>query len=60
MLIQFLGRDHDGVLYIGHDKAVIDHINRIDICHTYYVKTDGLTHRDLDQLQQRFFNDVHK
>ena len=50
-----LNRDHDSVLYIGHDKDTIEHLNNISICHTYWVKTTGMIDNDLNAIKENFF-----
>ena len=48
-------RDHDSVLYVGNDKYVIEHLNRISVCHTYWVKTTGMLRDDMAALEQHYF-----
>ena len=33
---------------------MIDHLNRINICHTYWVKTSGMITEDFKQLADKF------
>ena len=47
------------MLYIGHDKETVDHLNKIGVCHTYWVKTKGLIHHDLDRISSHYF-DYHE
>ena len=47
--------DHDRVLYIGNNKAVIEHLNNINLCHTYWVKTSGMIHHDFKTIEDNYF-----
>ena len=42
-------------MYIGHDKGTIDHLNEINICHTYWVKTEGMTEKDMKAIHEKYF-----
>ena len=53
-LMNFLKFNHENVLYISHDKEEIEHAKLISLCQTYYVKTNGLIERDLDEIANIF------
>lgn len=54
-LLQFLHRSHCQLLYVSHDKDIIQHLDNIQICKTYLCKRKGLTQTDLDIIQEMFF-----
>ena len=54
-LIRFLKYDHNNVLYIGNDKNVIELLKKHNFCHTFYVKTKGITERDLNKIYEKYF-----
>jgi len=54
-LINHLDRKHENVLYISGNKDEIDNVNRINVCHTYHVKTRGLTESDFDFIVKKYF-----
>ena len=43
--------EHDKMLYIGHNKEMIDHLIRINACHTYFVATKGMTYDDFQNIE---------
>ena len=55
-LLKFLQKKHENVLYISGNKNEIDIVNKINVCHTYYVKTQGLTPNDLQSILKKYFN----
>ena len=54
-LMKFLKCNHENVLYVGHDKEVIQHLTNNNFCQTFYVKTEGLTFHDLARIENIFF-----
>ena len=53
-LLYVLRMDHDNALYIGHRKDIIDHLISINACHTYYVKTNGMTSDDFECIEKMY------
>ena len=41
-------------MFIGHNKDLIEHLNNINVCHTYYVKTNGMTIYDMENIKNEF------
>ena len=54
-LLQFLHRSHCELLYVSHDKEIVQHLNNIQICKTYLCEQKGLTQNDLDTIQGMYF-----
>ena len=54
-LLQKLNKAHNELLYIGHDKEMIEHLKSIQICERYHCKTKGLTQNDMEYIQKRYF-----
>jgi len=54
-LLQFLHRSHCELLYISHDREIVQHLNNIQICKTYLCDRKGLTQNDLDTIQAMYF-----
>ena len=54
-LMQSAGVSHDDMLYVGHDKKVIEHLEAIGICRTYFCETKGLTEDGIHDIKRQFF-----
>lgn len=59
-LLDSLRIDHERALYVGNRKDIIDHLKKINVCHTYLVETKGLTNDDLQIIEQMYNFDSHK
>ena len=53
-IMHILERRNESVLYIGHNKELIEHLAQINACHTYYVKTPGMTIYDMQFIAKKF------
>merc|ERR1712087_47307 len=49
-LMQFVGCNHQQMLYVGADKQVVRHVKEIQVCRTHLVKARGMTAEDLKQI----------
>ena len=54
-LLQFLQRSHSEILYISHDKEIIEHLTTIRLCKTYLVETEGIKKSDFEEIQETCF-----
>ena len=58
-IMHILERRNESVLYVGHNKELIEHLAQINACHTYYVKTPGMTIYDMQFIAKKFkFGDI--
>ena len=55
-LMQFLHRGHHEMLYVSNDKEVLDHVRKVGICKTLYIKTKGLLQSDLDTIYRDYID----
>ena len=47
---------HENILLVGCNKVLIDDLNQINACNTYYVKTNGVTLRNCTCIEKAFFS----
>ena len=53
-ILHVLNRHNSEVLYISHNKSLIEHLDNINACHTYLVKTKGITNNDIQKISKMF------
>ena len=54
-ILQFLGTSHDEMLYIGTEWSAIEHLDKIELCKTYWCETKGLAQGDLNAISKLYF-----
>jgi len=54
-LLKTMNKFHDEILYVGHDKDVVQHLEQIKCCKTYLCKTKGLVDKDFETIRSAYF-----
>ena len=55
-LMRVLDINHEQALYIGNNKEIMQHLKNMNVCQTYYVKTQGFTHRDVENIGIKYID----